>query len=107
MESTEIIKNAGLKITPYESYDGYVTVTKDGKFGIMTNEGKPVTELVFDGATPVVGGRAYVLKGGKWGLVSFGDSSYATSRTEATALPVCDLRTASASVFVASVHSAL
>ena len=70
--------------TPYESYDGYVTVTKGGKFGIMTNEGKPVTELVFDGATPVVGGRAYVLKGGKWGLVSFGDSSYATSRTEAT-----------------------
>lgn len=68
--------------TPYESYDGYVTVTKDGKFGILTNEGKPVTEMVYDGATPVVGGRAYVLKGGKWGLVSFGDSKDALARTD-------------------------
>ncbi len=69
--------------TPYESYDGYVTVTKNGKFGIFSNEGKMITELIFDGATPVVGGRAYVLKDGKWGLVSFGDSADASARTEA------------------------
>lgn len=68
--------------TPYESYDGYVTVTKDGKFGVFTNEGKAVTDMVYEWATPVVGGRAYILKDGKWGLASFGDSSDATARTE-------------------------
>ena len=68
--------------TPYECYDGYVTVTKNGKFAILTNEGKSVTDLIYDGATPVVGGRAYLLKDGKWGLVSFGDSTYATARTD-------------------------
>ncbi|HJI46920.1 MAG TPA: WG repeat-containing protein [Oscillospiraceae bacterium] len=70
--------------TPYESYDGYVTVTKDGKFGVFTNEGKAVTDMSYEGATPVVGGRAYILKDGKWGLASFGDSSDATARTDAT-----------------------
>ena len=70
--------------TPYESYDGYVTVTKDGKFGVFTNEGKAVTDMSYDGATPVVGGRAYILKDGKWGLASFGDSSDATARTDVT-----------------------
>ena len=68
--------------TPYECYDGYVTVTKDGKFGIFNNEGDPITNMYYDGATPVVGGRAYVLSGDKWGLASFGDSTYASSRTE-------------------------
>lgn len=68
--------------TPYECYDGYVTVTKNGKFAILTNEGKSVTDIIYDGATPVVGGRAYLLKDGKWGLVSFGDSTYATARTD-------------------------
>lgn len=70
--------------TPYESYDGYVTVTKDGKFGIFRNDGKPVTEMIYEGATPVVRGRAYILKAGKWGLASFGDSESADSRTERT-----------------------
>ncbi|HAX83090.1 MAG TPA: hypothetical protein DCY15_00890 [Ruminococcaceae bacterium] len=69
--------------TPYESYDGYVTVTKGGKFGVYTNEGSPVTKMAYDGATPVVGGRAYVLQEGKWGLISLGDSTYASARTEA------------------------
>lgn len=70
--------------TPYESYDGYVTVTKDGKFGVFTNEGKAVTDMSYEGATPVVGGRAYILKDGKWGLASFGDSSDAMARTDVT-----------------------
>ena len=70
--------------TPYESYDGYVTVIKDGKFGVFTNEGKAVTDMSYEGATPVVGGRAYILKDGKWGLASFGDSSDATARTDVT-----------------------
>lgn len=70
--------------TPYESYDGYVTATKDGKFGVFTNEGKAVTDMSYEGATPVVGGRAYILKDGKWGLASFGDSSDATARTDVT-----------------------
>lgn len=69
--------------TPYECYDGYVTVTKDGKFGIMSNDGKKLTELMYDGATPVVGGRGYFLINGKWGLASFGDSPDAAARTEA------------------------
>lgn len=67
--------------TPYECYDGYVAVTKDGKFGFMTNEGEVVTGLVYNSATPVVGGRAYVLTGTQWGLISFGDSADASART--------------------------
>lgn len=67
--------------TPYECYDGYVAVTKNGKFGFMTNEGVALTGLVYESATPVVGGRAYVLKGTQWGLVSFGDSIDASART--------------------------
>lgn len=74
----------GGEYTPYESYDGYVTVTKDGKFGVFTNEGKAVTDMSYEGATPVVGGRAYILKDGKWGLASFGDSSDAMARTDVT-----------------------
>lgn len=70
--------------TPYECYDGYATVTKDGKFGVMSNDGKKLTELEFDGGTPVVGGRGYFLVNGKWGLASFGDSIDASARTEGT-----------------------
>lgn len=70
--------------TPYECYDGYVTVTKNGKFGIMTNEGEAMTDLVYDGATPVVRGRVYLLQGNKWGLATFGDSEDAAARTDAT-----------------------
>lgn len=70
--------------TPYECYDGYVTVTKGGKYGVMTNDGKKLTELTYDGGTPIVGGRGYFLVNGKWGLASFGDSSDASARTEAT-----------------------
>ena len=69
--------------TPYECFDGYVTVTKDGKFGIYSSEGKAVTQMIYDWATPVVSGRAYICNDGKWGLASFGDSSDASARTEA------------------------
>lgn len=70
--------------TPYESYDGYVTVTKDGKFGIYTNEGKAVTAMAYESATPVVNGIAYILKDGKWGLASLNASADVSASTEAT-----------------------
>lgn len=56
--------------TPYESFEGYVTLCKDKKFGVMDKDGKIVADFIFDGATPVVDGRAFVKTEGKWGLIS-------------------------------------
>jgi len=56
--------------TPYESFDGYVTLCKDKKFGIMRDDGTVVADFIYDGATPVVDGKAFVKSEGKWGLIS-------------------------------------
>lgn len=59
--------------TPYESYGGYVTLYKDGKFGIQNAEGKEVAPFIYAGATPVVNGKAFVLSDGKWGVILVGE----------------------------------
>ena len=60
----------GTADTPYESYNGYVTVCKNNKFGILKSDGTKVTDLVYDGATPVVNGMAFACVNGKWGVIS-------------------------------------
>lgn len=59
----------GGKDTPYESFGGYITVTKDSKFGIIRNDGEQMIDFIYSGATPVVEGKAFVLTNGKWGVI--------------------------------------
>ena len=55
--------------TPYESYNGFITLCKDKKFGVMKDDGSVLIPFIFDGATPVVNGMAFVKSGGKWGVL--------------------------------------
>lgn len=76
--------------TPYESSEGHVTVCKDKKFGILKDDGSVVVPMVYDGATPVVDGKAFVKQNGKWGVISVyghndkSDGSGTTSTTSTT-----------------------
>lgn len=71
--------------TPYESYSGFVTLYKDGKFGILNDEGKEVAQFVYDGATPVVNGQAFVNTDGKWGVILVGEVPVVSETTTAEA----------------------
>lgn len=55
--------------TPYESFDGFVTLCKNKKFGVVKDDGTIVADFIYDGATPVVDGKAYVKVDGCWGLI--------------------------------------
>lgn len=73
--------------TPYESYNGYVTLCKDKKFGVMKDDGTIVVPFIYDGATPVVNGMLFVKTDGKWGVLSVDGSAEpvdVTSSTEGT-----------------------
>ncbi|MBO5420747.1 MAG: WG repeat-containing protein [Clostridia bacterium] len=59
----------GGKDTPYESFGGCVTVTKDKKFGVISSDGEILVPMMFDSATPVVEGKAFVKTQGKWGVI--------------------------------------
>ena len=61
--------------TPYESFDGYVTLCKDKKFGVMKDDGTIVADFIYDGATPVVDGKAFAKVEGKWGIISVDGSN--------------------------------
>ena len=61
--------------TPYESYEGYVTLCKDKKFGVMKDGGTIVADFIYDDATPVVDGKAFAKVEGKWGIISVDGSS--------------------------------
>lgn len=55
--------------TPYESFNGYVTLCKDKKFGVMKDDGKIIVPFVYDSATPVVNNKLFVKTDGKWGIL--------------------------------------
>lgn len=59
----------GGKDTPYESFEDCVTVTKNKKFGVLSSTGDVLVPLMFDNATPVVNGKAFVKTQGKWGVI--------------------------------------
>lgn len=59
----------GGKDTPYESFEDCVTVTKNKKFGVLSSTGDVLVPLMFDNATPVVDGKAFVKTQGKWGVL--------------------------------------
>ncbi len=59
----------GGKDTPYESFEGCITVTKEKKFGVISSEGEIIVPMMFDNATPVIEGKAFVKTQGKWGVI--------------------------------------
>lgn len=59
----------GEEDTPYECFDGYITVSLKGKFGVIRENGDTAIDFVFDAATPVVGGKLFAKQNGKWGVI--------------------------------------
>lgn len=49
--------------------EGYIPVRKYGKWGYITADGKEVTDFVFEGATAVCNGNAFVSYGDAWGIL--------------------------------------
>ena len=72
----------GGKDTPYESYDGFVTVCKNGNYAIYTNKGEAQTEFIYSAATPVVDGKAFVKMTGLWGVVTVDSDKNNAGNTE-------------------------
>ena len=59
-----------LKDTPYESSEGFVTVCKDGKYGILKSDGTEVVPCRFNSLTTVHNGRAFASENGTdWGIL--------------------------------------
>lgn len=68
--------------TPYESSEGHITVCKNKKFGILKDDGSVLINPVFDFATPVIDGKAFVKLEGKYGVILvYGSMEDATSDT--------------------------
>lgn len=75
----------GGKDTPYESFEGHITVSKNKKFGILKDDGTVVVEPMFDDATPVIRGKAFVKYNGKWGVILvYGSSDETMNVTDTT-----------------------
>ncbi|MCQ2479989.1 MAG: WG repeat-containing protein [Clostridia bacterium] len=60
----------GKEDTPYEVSEGYVTVLRNGKFGIYNVEGDMIIPCLYSCLTTVHDGRAYASQDGKtWGVL--------------------------------------
>lgn len=70
--------------TPYECFDGFVTLCKNKKFGVMKDDGTVVASFIYDSATPVVDGKAFVKLDGSWGLISVDGSAQHIEVTSTT-----------------------
>ena len=70
--------------TPYESYNGYVTLCKNKKFGVMNDDGEIVVPFIYDGATPVVNGMLFLKTDGKWGVLSVDGTAASVDSTSST-----------------------
>ena len=75
--------------TPYECFEGYITVSLDGKFGVISDSGETVGDFLFDFATPVVGGKFFAKQDGKWGVID-------VNTFNSKAVPGATLKTADA-----------
>lgn len=56
--------------TGYPFYEGYAAVKKDGKWGYIDTNGNVVVDFVFDKATPMSNGKAWVIYNGKTGRIN-------------------------------------
>lgn len=61
--------------TPYECSEGHITVCKNKKFGILKDDGTMVSDFIFDDATPVINGKAFVKQNGQYGVIRVYDSA--------------------------------
>ncbi len=61
--------------TPYECSEGHITVCKDKKFGILKDDGSLIVDFIFDDATPVINGKAFVKQNGKYGVIKVYESA--------------------------------
>lgn len=57
----------------YGFFDGYAPVKKDGKWGYINKDGECVTGYIFDKATPVCDGKAWVIYQGRTGRLNILD----------------------------------
>lgn len=102
--------------TPYECSEGHVTVCKNKKFGVLSEDGSVVVPLMFEDATPVVNGKAVVKYNGKYGVIRVygasdepvtdestdGSSSSATTSTTTTSKSETSTSTSSKSTSTTS-----
>ncbi len=54
--------------------EGYFTVCKDGKWGIIDENGTLVCDVIFDDLSTVYNGRVFVIKDGKAGILDLKDA---------------------------------
>ncbi len=60
----------GLTLTPYEANEGFVTLIKDGKYGVMKADGTQVIPCSYNKLTVVHDGRVFATKDGSvWGVL--------------------------------------
>ena len=55
--------------TPYECSEGHITVCKNKKYGILNDDGSVLIKPMFDFATPVIKGKAFVKYEGLYGVI--------------------------------------
>lgn len=62
-----------LDYTGFDSYstrNNFIVVEQDGRYGVLDNQGKPLTEMVFDDIYPPdQKGSSLVVQGGYWGVI--------------------------------------
>lgn len=59
--------------TGYPFYEGYAAVKKDGKWGYIDKQGNVVVDFIFDKATSISDGKAWVIYNGKTGRLNIMD----------------------------------
>ena len=57
----------------YGFFEGYAPVKKDGKWGYIDKNGQCITGYIFDKATPLCDGKAWVIYNGRTGKLNFID----------------------------------
>ena len=78
----------GGKDTAYECFEGCITVSKDKKFGVIRSDGTVLIPMMFENATPVVDGKAFVKQNGKWGVIKvYNDGSASQNTTIPSTVP--------------------
>ncbi|MBQ1716057.1 MAG: WG repeat-containing protein, partial [Firmicutes bacterium] len=55
--------------------EGYCPVKKDGKWGLINEDGEEITGFVFDKMSSVYDGKVAVMIDGQFGIINFGDAT--------------------------------
>lgn len=57
----------------YPFYEGYAAVKQNNKWGYIDNKGNVIVDFIFDKATPIFNGKAWVIYNGKTGRLNIKD----------------------------------